>query len=60
MSDIVKIKMNDVMYAAFLVLCGHYGTGSERVEQLKADGFDADKVQKCVNDLVKVRDKYRY
>lgn len=56
--EIVKFKLSKTMYGAILVLSGEYGTGAERIAGLKEDGFDSAKVQECVNDLVKVRNKY--
>ena len=43
---------------AFMVLCGLYGNGEERVERLEAEGYDYNTVQDCVNDLVELIEKY--
>ena len=43
---------------AFMVLCGLYGNGEERVERLEAEGYDYNTIQDCVNDLVELIEKY--
>ena len=35
------------------VIAGKWSSGAERVEKLKAAGYDPDAVQKCVNQLLK-------
>ena len=44
--------------AALMVIAGAYGNGQERIKALKADGYDYNIVQKCVNELVKVMNTY--
>lgn len=44
--------------AALLVITGAYGNGDERKTALTADGYDYDTVQKCVNDLMGMIEKY--
>lgn len=44
--------------AALMVIAGAYGNGEERIKALKADGYDYNIVQKCVNELVKVMNTY--
>ena len=38
-------------YVVGEVLNGHYGNGPERAERLTKDGYDADDVQRKVNEL---------
>ena len=52
------INIPDTISTALAVICGHYGNGLERKIALEADGYDYDKVQACVNDLMEVFDKY--
>lgn len=59
MSEIKMYSLPTTVAAAILVIGGHYGNGTDRVKQLKADGFDADKVQKCVNDLLPLIKRYQ-
>lgn len=43
---------------ALLVIAGFYGNGYERVEKLEEDGYDYNRVQDCVNDLLELYEKY--
>lgn len=43
---------------ALAVLAGVYGTGAERFERLENDGYNSDEVQECVNELIKLINKY--
>ena len=52
------VKLPETVSVAFEVLAGKYGNGEERRIQLELDGYDYNKVQKCVNELVKLLDKY--
>ena len=45
-------------FPALLVIAGKYGNGQDRVDALTADGYDYNRVQKCVNELLKVIEKY--
>ena len=35
------------------VIAGKWGNGQERIDRLKAAGYDPDKIQKRVNELMK-------
>lgn len=59
MSEIKMYSLPTTVAVAILVIGGHYGNGTDRVKRLKADGFDADKVQKCVNDLLPIIKRYQ-
>ena len=52
------VKLPETVSVAFEVLAGKYGNGEERRIQLELDGYNYNKVQKCVNELVKLLDKY--
>lgn len=59
MSNIAELNYGSVTFqAALCVLAGLYGNGDERIINLTADGHNASRVQSCVNDLVKVAEKY--
>lgn len=59
LNDIMVFNYGSVTFqAALCVLAGLYGNGNDRVVNLKADGYNASRVQSCVNDLVKVAEKY--
>lgn len=42
-----------ILQAAIDVIAGKYGVGNERVNALKKAGYNADKVQKIVNEVLK-------
>lgn len=51
-------RLPTVVSVAFEVLCGMYGVNDERKKKIEADGYDYKRVQSCVNDLVKLFNKY--
>lgn len=53
------IDMPAVVGVAFEVIAGVYGNDEERVRALKAAGYDYVKVQKCVNELLILFQKYK-
>lgn len=55
---ITAIELPETVAVALLVIGGKYGNGQERAEALIAAGYDYNRVQKCVNELVKVVEKY--
>ena len=58
MMDTIMIKLPPIVSVAFEVLSGKYGDGDERRKALEREGYDYNKVQSCVNDLVNLLDKY--
>ena len=54
----MMIELPETVGVAFEVLAGRYGVDPERREKLKAEGYDAEKVQRCVNDLISLCKKY--
>lgn len=52
------IQMPQIVGVAFEVVSGVYGTGEERRKRLESMGYDYSKIQSCVNDLVKLIEKY--
>ena len=48
----------DNLVAACKVILGDYSTGKERIEKLKAAGYDPDKVQSVVNDIYSMESRY--
>lgn len=52
------INLPETFSISLLVIAGAYGNGTERKEKLKKDGYDPDKVQNCVNDLLPIIKKY--
>lgn len=56
--ETIMFKLPIIVSVAFEVLTGKYGNGEERKKALERDGYDYNKVQSCVNDLVKIMKKY--
>ena len=59
MNEVTMIKLSEIVSVSLLVIAGAYGNGEERKSKLKALGYDPTKVQSCVNDLIKIIDKYK-
>ena len=55
---ITAIDLPEIIAVSLLVIGGKYGNGQERVDSLTADGYNYNRVQKCVNDMLKVIEKY--
>ena len=51
-------RVPPVVSVAFEVLCGKYGVNEERKKKLQAEGYNYNQVQSCVNELVKLFNKY--
>ena len=56
--EVQVIGMPTVMSIAFLVIAGEFGNGDDRKKNLAAAGYDYNRVQACVNDLVPLINKY--
>ena len=54
----IMLDLPSVLYGALEVLSGVHGTGEQRKQSLKASGYDAEQVQKLVNELVPILAKY--
>lgn len=59
MAESLLIKIPDIMSVSLLVIYGAYGNGDERKKKLEAEGYDYKRVQSCVNDLLKIMEKYK-
>lgn len=53
------MEFPETVSVALEVLLDIYGVGQERIDKLTQAGYDAKKVQSCVNDLLKLFDKYK-
>lgn len=53
------VKLPTALAGAILVIGGMYGNGEERKTALKKDGFNPEEVQKAVNDLLPIFNKYK-
>lgn len=56
--ETIMFRLPPVVSVSFEVLTGKYGNNEERRKALEREGYDYNKVQSCVNDLVKLLDKY--
>ena len=55
---IKAITLPGTFGAAIMVIAGEYGTGDNRKKKLESEGFNYTEVQKCVNDLLPILNKY--
>lgn len=56
--NVALVKLPDKVSVALLVIAGDYGIGQERKQKLIDEGYDAAEIQKCVNELLRVCEKY--
>lgn len=56
--NVTAVNMPEIISVALLVIAGQFGDGVERQTRLKAAGYDAKKVQACVNELYPIIKKY--
>lgn len=55
---IKAIPLPGTFGAAIMVIAGEYGTGDNRKKKLESEGFNYTEVQKCVNELLSILNKY--
>lgn len=55
---IKAITLPGTFGAAIMVIAGEYGTGNNRKKKLESEGFNYTEVQKCVNELLPILNKY--
>lgn len=55
----ILIELTPVVSIAMEVIAGKWGNGEERIKKLKGEGYDAEKIQRCVNDLMSVMERYK-
>lgn len=53
------VKLPTTIAGAILVIGGMYGNGEDRKTALKKDGFKPEEVQKAVNELLPIINKYK-
>lgn len=56
--DTLTVRVPVIISVALEVISGKYGNNEDRIQQLRADGYDPDLVQRCVNDLYALVEKY--
>ena len=52
------IELNATVSLALEVMAGQWGNGEERKQKLESAGYDYDRVQKCVNELMALIQRY--
>lgn len=52
------VNLPQTVSVAILVIAGTFGNGEERKERLTKSGYDYQKIQNCVNDLLPIIKKY--
>lgn len=52
------LNLPTTVAVAFAVLANEYGVNEERKQSLEKAGYDYTRVQNCVNDLLKIMEKY--
>lgn len=53
------IELDAVVSLALEVIAGMWGNGEERKEKLEHAGYDYERVQSCVNELVGIIERYK-
>lgn len=53
-----SIKVPSTFIVAMNVIAGDYGVGEERKRKLQSNGYDAQRVQQCVNEIMSIFDRY--
>lgn len=51
-------NLPETVSVSFLVIAGQFGNGEDRKLRLKKAGYNAEEVQKCVNDLLPILNRY--
>lgn len=54
----IMIELPPIVGKAFEVIAGAYGVGDERKKKLEKEGYDYNIVQGCVNEVMKIINKY--
>lgn len=57
--DCKIVELPHIMGVAIDVICGAFGDDPERTKALKAMGYDAQRIQDCVNDILELVEKYQ-
>lgn len=55
----ILIELTPVVSIAMEVIAGKWGNGEERIRKLKSAGYDYEKIQRCVNDLIAIGERYK-
>lgn len=55
---VTAFNLPQTVSVALLVIAGQFGNGEERKEKLSKAGYNPAEVQKCVNELLPILNKY--
>ena len=55
----ILIELTPIVSIAMEVIAGKWGNGEERIKKLSEEGYDVEKVQRCVNDLLAISKRYK-
>lgn len=59
MANVSFIRIPETVAVAIEVINGAYGNGEDRKKALKRAGYDYTKIQRCVNELMPIFNKYK-
>lgn len=57
--NVALINLPQTISIALLVIGGQFGNGQERKILLRKAGYDPERIQACVNELLPIINKYR-
>ena len=49
---VTAFNLPETVSVSFLVIAGQFGNGEDRKQRLKKAGYNAEEVQKCINDFL--------
>lgn len=55
---VTAFNLPETVSVSFLVIAGLFGNGEDRKQRLKKAGYNVEEVQKCVNDLLPILNRY--
>lgn len=55
---VTAFNLPETVSVSFLVIAGQFGNGEDRKQRLKKAGYNVEEVQKCVNDLLPILNRY--
>ena len=56
--NVLALKLPSTVMLAILCIAGQMGNGDDRKRNVKAAGGDPEKVQRCVNELLPILNRY--
>ena len=56
--NVLALKLPQTVMLALLCIAGTMGNGDDRKRNIKSAGGDPERVQKCINELLPILNKY--